>query len=384
MSQARYQNGSVVLDKKTSTWLFRWREKVKDRVIRRSVTIGTKEQFPSKGAARKSPAAEQMRLKINHAQEPPKELLFGTVIERYKREEMPRRFSTRHSYEAYIDNHIFPKWRNVETSKLTPEMIQMWLNAKTRKDNGQPLSGKTKAHIRALMQILFDRAMFWGYLPITRNPMELVRIKGGTRRSSRPNVLSPEQLELLLGHIQEDYVRLVVITSICLGLRFSEVLALKWVDIDWVALTIYVRRAIVLGRVDETKTEYSEAPAPLDPALMEALFDWRRKSKFSQLEDWIFASPFCAGEKPYFQTTVRKKVFAAAQRACIAHLLRGEPTKILRHSYRSWLGTTNAPVAVIKDLMRHADIRTTFNEYGNGLPAPMREANSKVVRMVLR
>jgi integrase len=384
MSQARYQNGSVVLDKKTNTWLFRWREKAKGRVIRRSVTIGTKEQFPSKGAARKSPAAEQMRLKINHTQELAKELLFGTVIERYKREEMPRRFSTRHSYKAYIDNHILPKWRDVEVNKLTPETIQMWLNAKTRKDNGQPLSGKTKAHIRALMQILFDRAMFWGYLPIARNPMELVKIKGGTRRNSRPNVLSPEQLELLLDHIQEDHVRLIVVTAICLGLRFSEVLALKWMDIDWDALTIYVRRAIVLGRVDETKTEYSEAPAPLDPALMEALLDWRRKTEFSQNEDWIFASPYSAGENPYFQNTVRKKIFAAAKRAGIAHMLRGGPTKILRHSYRSWLGTTNAPVAVIKDLMRHADIRTTFNEYGNGLPAPMREANSKVVRMVLR
>jgi hypothetical protein len=32
---------------------------------------------------------------------------------------------------------------------------------------------------------------------------------------------------------------------------------------------------------------------------------------------------------------------------------------------------------VIKDLMRHADIRTTFNEYGNGLPAPMREAKQQ-------
>jgi integrase len=83
------------------------------------------------------------------------------------------------------------------------------------------------------------------------------------------------------------------------------------------------------------------------------------------------------------QTAVRRKVFAAAESAGIADLLKREPTKILRHSYRSWLGTTNAPVAVIKDLMRHADIRTTFNEYGNGLPAPMREANSKVVRMVL-
>lgn len=30
------------------------------------------------------------------------------------------------------------------------------------------------------------------------------------------------------------------------------------------------------------------------------------------------------------------------------------------------------------------DIRTTFNEYGNGLPAPMREANSRVVRMALK
>lgn len=157
---------------------------------------------------------------------------------------MPRRFSTRHSYEAYIDNHIFPKWRNVEISKLIPEMIQMWLNAKTRKTTGQLLSGKTKSHIRALMQILFDRAMFWGYLPIARNPGELVKIKGGTRRSSRPNVLSPEQLELLIDHIQEDYVRLMVVTSICLGLRFSEVLALKWMDIDWKALMIYVRRRL--------------------------------------------------------------------------------------------------------------------------------------------
>jgi integrase len=90
---------------------------------------------------------------------------------------------------------------------------------------------------------------------------------------------------MLLENIQEDYVRLVVIISICLGLRFSEVLALKWLDIDWNALTVYVRRAIVLGRVDETKTEYSEAPAPLDPALAETLLSWRRRSDFNRDED---------------------------------------------------------------------------------------------------
>jgi hypothetical protein len=45
---------------------------------------------------------------------------------------------------------------------------------------------------------------------------------------------------------------------------------------------------------------------------------------------------------------------------------RPRPT---RNLYAGSLGTTNAPVAVIKDLMRHADIRTTFDQYGNGLPA---------------
>jgi hypothetical protein len=41
-------------------------------------------------------------------------------------------------------------------------------------------------------------------------------------------------------------------------------------------------------------------------------------------------------------------------------------------------------MAIIKDLMRHADIRTTMNEYGNAMPEPMRSANSKVVQMTLR
>ena len=35
--------------------------------------------------------------------------------------------------------------------------------------------------------------------------------------------------------------------------------------------------AIVSGRLDDAKTEYSEAPLPLDPALAEVTFEWRRK-----------------------------------------------------------------------------------------------------------
>jgi integrase len=55
-----------------------------------------------------------------------------------------------------------------------------------------------------------------------------------------------------------------------------------------------------------------------------------------------------------------------------------------RHTYRSWLDDTGAPMGVQEKLMRHAQISTTMNVYGNALMTAKREANSKVVRMALR
>ena len=55
-----------------------------------------------------------------------------------------------------------------------------------------------------------------------------------------------------------------------------------------------------------------------------------------------------------------------------------------RHTYRSWLDDTGAPIGVQQKLMRHAQISTTMNVYGNALMVAKREGNSKVVKMALR
>ncbi|HWF09774.1 MAG TPA: tyrosine-type recombinase/integrase, partial [Bryobacteraceae bacterium] len=54
-----------------------------------------------------------------------------------------------------------------------------------------------------------------------------------------------------------------------------------------------------------------------------------------------------------------------------------------RHSYRSWLDETGAPLTVQKELMRHASIQTTMNIYGKAMTDSKRQAHSKVVEMVL-
>jgi integrase len=55
----------------------------------------------------------------------------------------------------------------------------------------------------------------------------------------------------------------------------------------------------------------------------------------------------------------------------------------MRHTYRARLDAVGTSIAVQQKLMRHADIRTTMNIYGDIVTDEMEQAHSKVVRMAL-
>jgi len=135
----------------------------------------------------------------------------------------------------------------------------------------------------------------------------------------------------------------------------------------------------VNGRVDEVKTEYSRDHVPLDARLVEVLLRWRSQTFFAAPEDWLFVNPVTG--KPYHQEEIQK---THIKRAAIAAGI-GEDMgwHTFRHTYRSWLDETGAPMKVQQELMRHASIQTTMNVYGQAMPASKRSANSKVVEMVL-
>jgi len=51
-----------------------------------------------------------------------------------------------------------------------------------------------------------------------------------------------------------------------------------------------------------------------------------------------------------------------------------------RHTYGSWLDDTGVPIAVQQKLMRHAQVSTTMNVYGNALMESKRATNTAVVK----
>jgi integrase len=105
-----------------------------------------------------------------------------------------------------------------------------------------------------------------------------------------------------------------------------------------------------------------------------------RRSSFSGAEDWIFASPIKLGRLPYSYTGVWRELVRAVVPAGIGHI----GTHAFRHTYRSWLDAVGTPVAVQQKMMRHADIRTTFNIYGDVVTDEMTAASRKVAHLAFR
>ena len=135
---------------------------------------------------------------------------------------------------------------------------------------------------------------------------------------------------------------------------------------------------MVHGKVGDVKTEYSRDSVPLDTAVVEALMLHKGRS-FSTPEGWLFANP--ATGRPYHQEEIQKKHI---RRAGVDSGIGGDiGWHTFRHSYRSWLDETGAPLTVQKELMRHASIQTTMNIYGKAMTDSKRQAHSKVVEMVL-
>src|SRR5260370_16685182 len=165
----------------------------------------------------------------------------------------------------------------------------------------------------------------------------------------------------------------------CLGLRISEVLGLQWGDFDWEKQQVQIGRYWVYGDVGEPKAENSRRPMQLDLALEKLLRQHRQRlSPTLQASAWVFPSKR-TGMPSHPWSAQRRWLLRAGEKVGIGRL----GWHAFRHTYSTLLNEYGTDVKVQQELLRHADIRTTMNIYTRAAPARLREANSKVVRLLL-
>ena len=432
-TRQRYQRGylrRVPRANNRSAWEYRYADPQTGK--EKSMYFST-EQFPTQTAVERHLEAFVLKLNSDNPTLAVLEPTFDALLDRFIEEERlleikktrpgetceragDLSYSTVLSYLSVI-KRVRAEWGSTRITRLKPMKVQEWLR-------NMDVAPKTKGHIKAIMHRLYEKAMLWEMVDWQRNPMELVEIKGISKRRKKPVVLTTDQYYLILNLLPEPY-RTMVIVAQCTGLRSEEVLALEWSDISFETLSMKVTRAVVHGRVKLVKTEYSEDELPLDPDFATLLLEWRRSQSRHAPEDiptrltglhLLFPSPMTARHyhgAPIQQDYIRPagcclvacpKCEAAAGVWCVrdsptpngkrllihderweaAGKYAGVGWHTFRHTYRSWLDDSGAPMGVQQKLMRHAQISTTMNVYGNALMTAKREANTAVVNRILR
>jgi integrase len=210
------------------------------------------------------------------------------------------------------------------------------------------------------------------------NPIKLVR--QSAKRERTPDVLELAELQLLLTKL-ELRERTLVLLDAATGLRVSELLALRWEDVDFKTLELRVTRSIWHQVVGDCKTEASAKPVPLDSYMAEDLLRWQRMSPYPTPSDWVFASPTMKGKQPYWPDNLMKRYIRPVARKAGIRKQVGWHT--FRHSFGTLLKANGEDVKTVQELLRHANSRITLEVYTQAVTSNKRAAQSKVVKMMV-
>lgn len=198
--------------------------------------------------------------------------------------------------------------------------------------------------------------------------IELAKIKAANKGKRKPLVLTIKQYQAFAGQLS-DLHRTMVVAAMCSGMRVSEVLGLRWDQVDLASGLLSIQPRLANGAIVGT-----EGPLPMDPVLLESLLEWRKKTVSNGL---VFPSHITG--RCYYAGPIQQDYFRPAARKLG---LVGVCWHTFPLSYRSWMDEDGTATGVQQKLMRHAPAPAIMNNHNNAASKPKAKANGKPVRQV--
>ena len=253
--------------------------------------------------------------------------------------------------ERIIKNHILPRFGNKKIDRITSTDMQEWFN-----DLNKTYARETILKIKNTINPVFEAAVEERL--IERNPLNSRFIEIGGK-DTVPHQALPQgkmaQIRLEATTLDRKEKLMVGLLSYT-GMRFEEVLGLRWDDIneDWIRIqraVVHPRRSAPLIKCTKTKT--SDRIIPYFPELKDLIEDCRTQA-------FILASD----KDPTGETPLS---YAEARRVFEKIRKRFDIKEYSAHDFRDTCATEwrekGIPLDVIARLLGHAKTETTERKY---------------------
>lgn len=262
---------------------------------------------------------------------------YAQYLQLYKRKLAPK---TRESYDQVTRMYILPAVADLQLDEITPEHVQMAINAAA--DRGGRQAQVVFSVFHAVMRRAYrSRLISW-------NPVDA--IDKPEHEQEQGKALSAADLQLTEPLIRED---LSLSLALYAGLRRGEICGLQWGDVDLKAGVLHVRRqrCRACGEM-VTKTPKSRAGVrdiPIDPQLLPQL-----KAAFR-----LRPSAWVVDVMPEQITRRWNKIQSNVP------MTEHYRLHDLRHTYGSRLVLDGVNLRVVQYLMGHSKIDITMRVYSH-------------------
>jgi integrase len=285
--------------------------------------------------------------------------------------------STWDGYRRKIDRHILPEIGHLQIRRLRAHHLEALYDRMLHPTDGRRrLAPKTVLEVHLIVRGALDDAVTRGL--VNRN-VALVAHAPKLRSIPKvePQAWNAHQLQAFLqaaaGHRLFPAFWLLAAT----GMRRSELLGLRWGDMDFEKARVSVNRGLVAVAYElhesRGKTPNSRRAIDLDPTTIKVPKAWRNWQKAEQeaagveFEDWVFTNP---DGKPVHPHSISQTFERIAARVGVPKVRLHD----VRHTHGTLLIKAGVPVKVVSERLGHGNPAFTIDTYQHVLPEMQAEA----------
>lgn len=247
-----------------------------------------------------------------------------------------------------LERHLIPFFGKSKLENITSMDVEKY----KAKKGEEKLSKKTINNHLTVLNTCLTVAMEW--LNLDKKP----KIKRLKAEPPKMKFLSDKECRLILNNARGTW-RDMIYLALKTGVRFGELRALKWEDVNWRNNLLTVKRSIFRGVIVPPKSN-KERYVPL---IGEAVDVLRKREKRGE---YIFSDK---KGKIVEENRVRRELWRACDRAGMERA----GWHCLRHTFASHLAMKGAPLKSVQELLGHASITTTMR-YAHLSPSTLRNS----------